>query len=175
MRGFDLKQLTLWYQGFLAYLRFRLHLKLVEEKNPSAQRHVIKQRRLASRSLVEEVVAWIPVEGEQILENEGSNYNANEESGHNRNEEFDQHANEESDHKRNAEFEKPEEVIEILPNEQPDQGEEGWILQSIGKKWRGFKAACKAEYCDPASPMATQIAHRPPRVLNDQWKQLLEY
>ncbi|KAI5668234.1 hypothetical protein M9H77_18087 [Catharanthus roseus] len=93
-----------------------------------------------------------------------------EESGHNANEEARHNGNEESAHNGNEEFDQHEEVVEISPNEQPIQGVEGWVVQSIGEKWRGFKVAYKVECYDPISPVEAQIAHRPPQVLKDQWK-----
>ena len=54
-------------------------------------------------------------------------------------------------------------------------GVEGWLLKSIGKKWRNFKASLKDKHYDPTQPMEILMAKRPSRVLEDQWRRLLAY
>lgn len=55
------------------------------------------------------------------------------------------------------------------------RGTEGWILKSVGKKWRNFKSSLKSRYYDPTKPIERQIVYRDERVLEDQWCKLLQY
>ncbi|KAI0519409.1 hypothetical protein KFK09_006856 [Dendrobium nobile] len=50
-----------------------------------------------------------------------------------------------------------------------------WVLQSIGKKWRNWKADVKSRYYDPKISTELQLCNVPKRILKDQWKNLLTY
>lgn len=48
-------------------------------------------------------------------------------------------------------------------------------LQSIGKKWRTWKAELKAAYYDMSLPVSEAKYHKDERVDEDQWNELWTY
>ncbi|XP_058209843.1 uncharacterized protein LOC131322515 isoform X2 [Rhododendron vialii] len=50
-----------------------------------------------------------------------------------------------------------------------------WILRSLSKKWRNWKATVKRDNFDSDLPIEEQIHSPPDRVQADQWKELIKY
>ncbi|XP_028556439.1 uncharacterized protein LOC114581140 [Dendrobium catenatum] len=48
-----------------------------------------------------------------------------------------------------------------------------WVLQSIGKKWRNWKADVKSKYYDQKMSTELQLCNVPKMILKDQWKNLV--
>ncbi|PKU64913.1 hypothetical protein MA16_Dca018428 [Dendrobium catenatum] len=62
-----------------------------------------------------------------------------------------------------------QEIFEIT------RGSDVCVLQSIGKKWRNWKADVKSRYYDPNMTTELQLCNVPKSILKDQWKNLLSY
>ncbi|KAI8560340.1 hypothetical protein RHMOL_Rhmol04G0247800 [Rhododendron molle] len=54
-------------------------------------------------------------------------------------------------------------------------GHKRWILGSLSKKWRNWKATVKRDNFDSDLPIEEQIHSPPDRVQADQWKELVKY
>ncbi|KAG5552497.1 hypothetical protein RHGRI_010547 [Rhododendron griersonianum] len=54
-------------------------------------------------------------------------------------------------------------------------GHKRWILKSLSKKWRNWKATVKRDHYDSDLPIEEQIHSPPDRVQADQWKELVKY
>ncbi|KAH7847069.1 hypothetical protein Vadar_021484 [Vaccinium darrowii] len=54
-------------------------------------------------------------------------------------------------------------------------GHKKWILKSVSKKWRNWKATVKRKNFDSNLPIEEQIHSPPDRVQADQWKELVKY
>ncbi|KAG5514584.1 hypothetical protein RHGRI_035854 [Rhododendron griersonianum] len=54
-------------------------------------------------------------------------------------------------------------------------GHKRWILRSLSKKWRNWKATVKRDNFDSDLPIEEQIHSPPDRVQADQWKELIKY
>ncbi|KAG5524801.1 hypothetical protein RHGRI_031458 [Rhododendron griersonianum] len=54
-------------------------------------------------------------------------------------------------------------------------GHKRWILRSLSKKWRNWKATMKRDNFDSDLPIEEQIHSPPDRVQADQWKELIKY
>ncbi|KAH7847047.1 hypothetical protein Vadar_021245 [Vaccinium darrowii] len=54
-------------------------------------------------------------------------------------------------------------------------GHKTWILKSISKKWRNWKATVKSKNFDSKLPIEEQMHSPPNRVQADQWKELVKY
>ncbi|KAE9455717.1 hypothetical protein C3L33_12382, partial [Rhododendron williamsianum] len=54
-------------------------------------------------------------------------------------------------------------------------GHKRWILRSLLKKWRNWKATVKRDNFDSDLPIEEQIHSPPDRVQADQWKELVKY
>ncbi|XP_058228513.1 uncharacterized protein LOC131336620 isoform X3 [Rhododendron vialii] len=54
-------------------------------------------------------------------------------------------------------------------------GHKRWILKSLSKKWRNWKATVKRDHYDSDLPIEEQIHSSPDRVQADQWKELVKY
>ncbi|KAI0495169.1 hypothetical protein KFK09_025319 [Dendrobium nobile] len=65
-------------------------------------------------------------------------------------------------------------MLEVVQFEIP-RACDAWVLQSIGKKWRNWKADVKSRYYDPKMSTELQLCNVPKRILKDQWKNLLTY
>ncbi|KAI7728992.1 hypothetical protein M8C21_023534, partial [Ambrosia artemisiifolia] len=55
------------------------------------------------------------------------------------------------------------------------EDEEGWILQSFGKKVKNWRARVKERYYDPSLSLQKQISFRPKQVQKKQWRRLVKY
>ena len=51
-------------------------------------------------------------------------------------------------------------------------GIEEWILQSIGTKWRNWKADLKIDYFDPTLSLEDLVKEKDERVNEEQWKNI---
>ncbi|KAG5521799.1 hypothetical protein RHGRI_034130 [Rhododendron griersonianum] len=54
-------------------------------------------------------------------------------------------------------------------------GHRRWILKSLSKKWRNWKATVKRDHYDSDLPIEEQIHSPPDRVQADQWKEIVKY
>ena len=52
---------------------------------------------------------------------------------------------------------------------------ERWFMQSVGKKWSGWKAEAKRIGYTPYNDDPDRLAHRPNRVIEQQWRCLVYY
>lgn len=54
-------------------------------------------------------------------------------------------------------------------------GSDGWILKSIGKKWKDWKSNLKDEFYDPTTSIEVQKNKVPQRIREDDWIELLKF
>lgn len=50
-----------------------------------------------------------------------------------------------------------------------------FIMQSLSKKWKEWKATAKRQGYDPYDTNVERLAHCPPRVEESQWRKLVYY
>ncbi|KAH7838456.1 hypothetical protein Vadar_026622 [Vaccinium darrowii] len=59
---------------------------------------------------------------------------------------------------------------EIKAHTTADDSVERWYMQSLGKKWQGWKSEAKKQGYKPYDNDANRLAHRPNRVTEEQWR-----
>ncbi|KAH7834529.1 hypothetical protein Vadar_017051 [Vaccinium darrowii] len=64
---------------------------------------------------------------------------------------------------------------EIKAHTTADDSMERWYMQSLGKKWQGWKSEAKKQGYKPYDNDADRLAHRPNRVTEEQWRCLVYY
>ncbi|XP_058224933.1 uncharacterized protein LOC131334080 [Rhododendron vialii] len=64
---------------------------------------------------------------------------------------------------------------EIKAHTDANDSMERWFMQSLGRKWQGWKCEAKKQGYTPYNNDADRIAHRPSRVTEEQWWCLMYY
>ncbi|KAG5548104.1 hypothetical protein RHGRI_013710 [Rhododendron griersonianum] len=64
---------------------------------------------------------------------------------------------------------------EIKAHTDANDSLERWFMQSLGRKWQGWKCDAKKQGYTPYNNDADRIAHRPSRVTEEQWRCLVYY
>ncbi|XP_058223401.1 uncharacterized protein LOC131333086 [Rhododendron vialii] len=62
-----------------------------------------------------------------------------------------------------------------LAHTDADDSMERWFMQSLGRKWQGWKCEAKKQGYTPYNNDADRIAHRHSRVMEEQWRCLVYY
>ncbi|KAG5557188.1 hypothetical protein RHGRI_007457 [Rhododendron griersonianum] len=64
---------------------------------------------------------------------------------------------------------------EIKAHKDADDSMERWFIQSLGRKWQGWKCEAKRQGYMPYDNDADILAHKPSRVTEEQWQCLVYY